>query len=106
MIARVRYAGATPIFAMVVAPCSPDAQRTNSLAAAACLAFLFTANAVGEPNVVIGPVAATCGSGAMLQSRPAALFCSSRPMYQVPIGSSGDLPVENHPLYVTFFGFL
>src|SRR6185369_10002576 len=49
------YAGVTPIFAMAAAPFGPDAQVTNFVAALAFLAFLLTANAVGEPNVVTLP---------------------------------------------------
>src|SRR6266545_1230513 len=99
------YAGVTPIFAMAAAPLGPDAQVTNFVAALAFLAFLLTANAVGEPNVVALPFLESCGIGAMPQSTftlPALMSASSAAAYHVPIGSMAVFSVPNIVWYAIF----
>ena len=99
MISGLCSAGTTPTLRdRLGAALARRRTRTNFLAASACSAFLFTAKAVGEPNVVTPVAPGRCGIGAMAQSTSVSpFFLASRmpEMYQVPIGSIAVAPVSN-----------
>ncbi len=70
----------------------------NFLASSECLAFLFTAKAVGEPKVVVPPPADFCGSWASPQFTavlPACLAATIPEMYQEPMGIMAVCAVSN-----------
>ncbi|MNR51597.1 hypothetical protein D3C85_1712900 [compost metagenome] len=83
---------------MALAPSSPAAHSMNFLASSEWTAFLFTAKAVGEPNVVTLPSSFFCGIGARPQLTlvlPSFLACRMPATYQVPMGIMAAWPLSN-----------